>query len=1020
MRPLNVMSLLLLTAMVFAIEAAHSHDKLLPKTLNSPLSPQVSLRHLKVAPGLRLELVAAEPQVIDPVAIAFAEDGRMWVVEMTDYPDGPGENEAPRSRVRVLEDRDGDGIFESAHTFVDQLLFATGLQLWKDGVFITLAGKVMYFRDTTGDGTADLHETWFTGFAQGNEQLRANHPTLALDNHIYIANGLQNGTVVGRPGKDGTPASPVSISGRDFRFDPNTGHYDAVTGSGQFGLTFDNFGNRFVCTNRYPAKHIVLKQRYIDRNPLLAIRSATYDVFPTEDAAAIFPLSRNWTAYTEHAGQITAACGVLSYRGDALPEEYSENVFVCDPTGNLIHRRVLIPDGASFQSHRGREAVEFLASPDDWFRPVNLTIGPDGALYVVDMYRAVVEHPDWLPKQLSDRLPWDAGTDRGRIYRIVAADAARTGKHGAELHPVPNNLKTCPPNELVSLLEHPNAWWRETAARLLYERQDKRVRGNLQNMVRNGTSAAARVHALWLLDGLAQLAEEEVHAAVTDRSPRVREQATVLSERWLKTSPTLLRKVTELADDPDARVRFQVALSLGEAERDAEINTALQRIALDAGTDSWTRAAVLSSAGESSSEMLLEVLAGVNAHEDAGATSRLLKDLSHLVGARRQNADIRRTIKAILTLRSDSLPRPIQFSVLTELGRGVHWRAGSFADILDEMSQKVGSTGEHLAELLAGITEAANDRTQPVTFRRDCLELLRYVGFQRAGDTLIEIVQSNEPQELQQLAIDVLGSYDDPGIGGMLLVDFQSQTPAMRSVVLDAMLSDPGRTRLLLSEITSDNIALSELSPSTVQQLMQHPDTGIRADAKRLLADAIPASRQEIIAEYQVALSRKGDLVRGQAIFQKSCSECHRIGEIGFNVGPYIGDFTIKSSVRDNPGAILESILNPNRAIDASYLSYTIATNSGKVHAGLIAQETGSSVTLKQAKEKLLTILRNEIEEIRSNRTSLMPDGFEKNISVEQMADLIEFLRDWRFLDDQVPFKRGSSGRGTTQFRRTD
>ncbi len=236
-----------------------------PPAVVSPLSPKDSLRHIVVEPGLKVELAACEPQAVDPVAVRFDEAGRMWVVEMRDYPTGPKRGQPPLSRISVLTDRDGDGFYETAAVFADHLLFATGVQPWRGGVFVTMAGEVAYMKDTDGDGNADLRETWFKGFAQKNSQLRANHPTLALDNHIYIANGLRGGQIVDARHPD---RPPLSIDGMDFRFDPLTGDCEAMSGAGQFGLTFDDYGNRFVCTNRNPAIHIVLENRFLKKNPL--------------------------------------------------------------------------------------------------------------------------------------------------------------------------------------------------------------------------------------------------------------------------------------------------------------------------------------------------------------------------------------------------------------------------------------------------------------------------------------------------------------------------------------------------------------------------------------------------------------------------------------------------------------------------------------------------------------------------------------------------------------------------------
>ncbi|MEE3372505.1 MAG: PVC-type heme-binding CxxCH protein [Planctomycetota bacterium] len=1003
-------------ALISCCATVSGEDKPVSVTSQGPLSPQESLRHLKVAPGLRVELVAAEPQIIDPVAIAFDESGRLWVVEMSDYPRGPGPNETPKSRVRILEDRDQDGHFETASTFVDQLLFATGLQLWKGGAFITLAGKVVYFRDTTGDGKADVRETWFSGFAQKNEQLRANHPTLGPDHRIYIANGLRDGTIVGRPAADGTPARPVSISGRDFRFDPITGGYDAVTGSGQFGLTYDNFGNRFVCTNRNATKQIVLQRRYPDRVPLLQVPALTYDVTPAGAEAEVFSLSRNWTAYSDHAGQITAACGVTVYRGSALPAEYLDNIFVCEPPGNLVHRRILEPHGAIFRSRRARSKVEFLASPDDWFRPVNLTIGPDGALYVVDMYRAVVEHPHWIPEEVSQKLPLQAGNDRGRIYRIVQQATAAAGEIAERNRFGPGGLRSSSTVELVQMLSATNAWWRETAARLLYERQDETADKFLRAMLRGGDPATARCHALWSLDGIKRLAPEDVLTAMTDRNPRVREQGVRLSEQWLKDSPAVLRSVIDLATDSDARVRFQVALSLGESGNTAQVITALEQIALHEKTDSWTRLAVLSATGEYAGQMLLKLLQRRDDWVNTPVARELIGDLAHLVGARRKKFEIAQVLATVLEPPSATLLDARQLIVLKELGRGIAWRSGSFAALIAELVDQDGSTGRRLVAVLSRIAAAARNSQTALPLRRDCLEMLRYTGFSHAGEALLEIVQSTASQELRLLAMDVASSYDDPKISRVLMADFGSQTPAVRRAVLDAMLSNRARVRILLGELAAKNIAITELSPTAVQQLTQDPDPAVSGLAKRVLGDMVPANRQQIISEYQAAIAIRGDVQRGRNIFSKNCSECHRIGELGVAVGPYIGDFTQKPNVRNNPSAILESILNPNRAIDANYVSYTIVTTSGKVLTGIVAQETGASVTLEQSKGKRVTVLRREIEVIRSNQTSLMPEGFEKNISLTQMADLVAFLKEWRFLEDLVPLeKRSGSPEGTSR-----
>ena len=966
--------------------------------VRSPVSPDQSLGHFKLAPGLQIELAAAEPEVIDPVAIAFDEDGKLWVVEMTDYPNGPEPGQPPKSRIRVLEDRDGDGYYETSHVFVDKLLFATGLEHWKGGVFVTLAGRLVYLRDTTGDGRADLEETFFSGFAQQNEQLRANHPRFALDNHIYIANGLRGGTIVGHATLTNPKPKPVSISGMDFRFDPLAGSYEAVSGAAQFGLTFDDFGNRFVCSNRNPAKHVVLEDRYLKRNPFLAVPSVTEDVSPAGASSRIFPISTNWTNSTTHIGQFTAACGVLIYRGDALPAEYRGNGLICDPTGNLVHRDVLQSDGSTFRSRPGREGVEFLASPDDWFRPVNLSIGPDGALYVVDMYRTVIEHPHWLPEEVARRLPVDEGNDRGRIYRIVPAETNRTAQTP--------QLSKATSSELVELLGHPNAWWRDTAGRLLYERQDKSAGPALETLAREGPSPVSRVHALWALEGLGMLTQRIVRTALGDAHPRVREQAVLLSERWLASSPELQRRVVALADDPDPKLKFQVALSLGEISDSERIVEPLKRIALQSATDSWTRFAVISSLPDRAGSLLERILVDARLERSKPGVIRLVEHLAVAVGSRRQPAEIARVLEAALAQGADQRRKSaVQIALLNGLGRGISRRGSSLGEILEQVQPHWPAVQNEVRRCFIEAAGIVGDVNQAPRARRQALALLSYSGFELAGETLIELVLSVPSQQIRLDAIGVLAKYSDKRIGSVLLADFPSQTPAVRRAVLDAMLRDRSRTRTLLAEIQAGRIPATELGPSRVDRLLKHKDPEIRTQATEVLGDFVPADRKKVLDEYRQALSLEADPERGRAVFDKNCATCHRVSNIGVEIGPDIAD-----SLRKTPEALLASILIPNAAIDSNYVSYSVLTADGQTHTGIIAQETASSITLKQAQNKTVTLLRQDIDQIRSSGISLMPDGVEKNISIEQMADLISFIKNWQYIDGRVPTRKSQPG----------
>ncbi len=932
-------------------EAADDRKSSTAEIPASPLSTDDALSTFELDPALQLELVAAEPDVIDPVAVVFDESGRMWVVEMRDYPNGPAPGAKPQSRIVILEDKDGDGRYTRSSVFAENLLFATGVQPWKDGVIVTMAGEVAFLKDTDGDGKADHRETWFTGFAEQNPQLRANHPTFGLDNQIYVANGLRGGDVISRRDKD---SKPLSISGMDFRFDPLSGEYEAVTGVGQFGLTFDDFGNRFVCSNRNPCKHIVLADRYLKRNPHLGVSTATHDVSPAGPDSRVYAISRTWTTSTLHAGQFTAACGVTIYRGDLLPEEFRGNSFTCEPTGNLVHRDIVRPDGATFTSRYAYKDAEFLASRDEWFRPVNLANGPDGALYVVDMYRAVIEHPQFMPTELKERPDLTLGNDRGRIWRIVRREQSAK-------QPKPQKPAEATIAELVDMLAKDNAWHRETAARLLFERQDKAAAEPLRKLAANASvSAAARVQALWTLHGLKQLTDADLARALTDTHPRVREHAIRLSEPHLAANRKLRDNLSALAGDRYARVKFQLALSLGESEADKSRQQALAEI-LMAGPDHWTRVAAASAAGEQAFEVLQTVLQQIAAGKvpvsaDIAETTELFAEL---IGSRGNAREVTSTLQAILRLGSNQPQGDAPLALQLAGIRGLAKRGQSLTKLAATLPEADAALLDGFATRLI---EQARDSSLSSGQRGEAIALLPRVDSTRASEVLIDLSQSDPSQDVQIAAISTLGRFSDPQIAEILLDDFATRTPAYRSAVLDAMLSNTARTKALLEEIAAGRIAVAELGAARVNRLTRHRDTDIRQRAAKLLADAIPADRQKVLAEYQEALALPADPVRGREVFKKTCITCHRIGDLGVNVAPDIADSRTKQ-----PAQLLTAILDPNRAVDNNYFGYTVLLVSGRSETGIITAETASSITLKQPEDKTITILRRDIEELRAS-----------------------------------------------------
>ena len=423
-----------------------------------------------------MELVAHEPLVASPIAAEFDENGQLYVCEMRDYPYKPKPGNKPLGTIRLLRDTDGDGVFDESHVFADGMLWAGGVVPWKGGVFVAAPPDIWYLKDTDGDFKADVKVKVFTGFGLRNQQSIMNNLRFGLDHKIYGSTSYNGGTI--RRGDD--DKSPgVTVTGHDFRFDPETHEFETISGTIQFGNSFDDWGNRFTCSQAQPLLHVVLPQQYLARNPYLAVPTAINDI--ARASVPVFRISpiEHWRqirsdrlatfthrdpakfGVSQHV--IDAAAGITVYRGAAYPKEFYGNVFVGEAQHNLVHRRTLVPDGVTFKSQRADENTEFVRSSDNWFRPVNFINAPDGTLYVLDMSREIIESNN-IPLDVAKYLDLKNGRNQGRIYRL-APPGFRS--------PKPPRLGDATTAELVATLENPNGWWRDTAHRLIHERQDK-------------------------------------------------------------------------------------------------------------------------------------------------------------------------------------------------------------------------------------------------------------------------------------------------------------------------------------------------------------------------------------------------------------------------------------------------------------------------------------------------------------------------------------------------------------------
>ncbi|HVJ66683.1 MAG TPA: PVC-type heme-binding CxxCH protein, partial [Caulifigura sp.] len=944
------------------------------------------MKGLKTDPELAVELAAAEPDVLDPVFVAFDPRGHMWVVQMADYPNGPGPGERGQSSIRVLTDADGDGRFTDPVVFAEGLLFANTLMFWQDGVLVTTDGRLDFMADRDGDGKAEFRETWFEGFSRENPQLRANSPTLGHDGLIYVANGLRGGKIKAVR-KDWGEHAPIDISGRDFCFDPFTGEARATSGHGQFGMSFDDYSRRFCCSNRNPCIQVVMPEWAVEKNRDVAVTAVVADAAVSGEASRIYPISRFWTTSNLHAGQFTAACGLHLFRGDGLGPAFYGNAFTCDPTGNLIHREVLEGDGVVFKGRSPYEAKEFLASEDTWFRPVNLATGPDGALYIADMYRAVIEHPQFMPDELKSRPDLLLGKDRGRVYRV--ANRAATRKQ--ETVPPLNELSTA---DLVALLDHPNAWQRETAFRLLIERQDRTAATTLLPRISEFRSPQGLCLGLWALAGLKSLSEDRLIAAVEEsRNPDVLEECLGIA-RMLdagsngSAAANVAERIAEQDRKPSPRLLFHVVLNLSPAKLLAA--SGLFRGQLG---DQWLMTAALLSSQTQLvpfTTELVSTLDEVSTPEAMEFAGRVMQ----VVGARGDAKELPGALKVIETLakvRPDNAME-VRSQLWPKLAAALKAKGKSSTLMRDAAA----SSGIDFDTALKQANEAAMDPMATVGRRIAALRLLELETFERASPAIAECLKSPD-SSLAAAAVATAGVQSDPRVVPMLLENYSARSPSLRREIQAVVFRSEPRIAAFLDEVDAGRIAAAEIDPVRMQQLGRVKNAELKERAAKLIAANRPADRTEVIERYQPALTRKGDPAHGRELFTKNCAQCHRIGTVGVNVAPDISDSRVKQ-----PTQLLTDILDPNRAIDNNYFNYLVIDRDGTIYNGIIATETSTSITLRQAEDKRVTLARENIEQIKSTGQSLMPVGLEKLLTVEDMSDVISFIKNWRYLDGEV------------------
>jgi putative membrane-bound dehydrogenase-like protein len=972
-----------------------------------PFSSREALRTITVQKGFHVEPFAAEPLIHSPVAMDWDENGRIYVVEDIGYP----LDTRPIGRIVLLEDTNGDGVPDRSTVFADHIVMPNGVMCWKGGVLVTAAPDVWFFKDTTGSGKADVREKILTGFAFTNPQHMVNGPLYGPDNWIYLAHQGPVHTVVfqdpfGDRGSDirfvDGQGPQLKMAPRSVRFRPETHQLEFLSSWSQYGQAFDEWGRHFTITNDSNGRHDVIAAHYLQRNPALLLSTVQQDV-STADNNEVFPITRNprFEILTD-VGTLTSSCSItLPYLGGAFPASFDRVACLAESAHNLVHCDVWSDSGSTYSARRLEEKVEFLASTDAWFRPVNMYIGPDGALYLIDYYRNIIEHPEWMAADTYHAGYLYNGQDRGRIYRIVPDTRTPLA--------LPKNigLSQAPDTALVQQLASPNIWWRRTAQRLLVERHHTDAVPPLVRLFQESPSPLGRVHALWTLDGLGKLDASLVTMALDDRVAGVRENAIRLAESYLAKAPELAQKLTQMADDPDPKVRFQLLCTLGFLDSH-QATAAQNKLLADGVEDPWMHVAALSAP---SGRALSYFEFAVSRFADSETKGR--RDFFHQVGAVIGMKAEPKEMRRLLTTVSDDSRRNADWwggATLDGMAEGISAK-GARANValqqdrdlfLQVFERRPGPVAHAAVQLLAVLglpndsaaaevlTRAeiiAADRKAEPSLRADALNLLALTKSDQKAHLLDSLLDPQEPDTVQIAAVRALSTVRGPKVGPLLLAKWNGMSASVRAEATNTLLSGGSdRVRLLLEAVKNGGVQTWQLDPYK-PRLFMDPDPAVRRLARSLFEQS-STQREQVLREYQAALNMPGDLTRGRETFRRVCSKCHALDGVGVSVGPNLG------TVRNHPASeLLVDIIQPSKSIEHGYETYVVELASGDIVDGIMSAETPATITLRQEQGRESAIARQDIKAMRVSKVSMMPEGLEKQINTSQMADLLTFLK---------------------------
>ena len=978
--------------------------------VGGPMRAAEEIKQFEMQPGFRANVVAAEPLITKPIAVQWDARGRLWVAETPEYPNGrrpltaepwkeggvldPGHYDRPaRDRISILSDPDASGQFTKKTVFHEGLELVTGFCMHGDGVIAVAQPNIVWLRDTDGDGKADKEVPLFGGFTPGDTHFVANHFIQAPDGWIYASTG--SGATAVNPT---TQAVVAKISGGVFRFKPDGSAIEQVASSGgnTFGAEvtsdFEIFHGKATSGN--PIQHVVLPEWVLARAGTTAAKSMS-SVNPGRTVARKDLPDRPPLMQIDQVGRYSAACSTLVYEGGAWPKEYDGAIFCTEPILDIIHHERLKPAGATFTGELLLPDSEWLRSRDYWFCPIDVTIGPDGAMYVLDFYTPVVAHSDTRGPQRS-KSGASVRPDRehyfGRIHRIQHAAAPKLTQP---------DLTKADAATLVAAFKHPNRVVRFNALRVMMEKADTlgaQAAPLLMPMATGENFTPARILALWALHRMGRLPPATLAGAAFAQDAGVRKNAMLIAEAG--RIPPGTKELTAALNDTDARVRLAALRAVGAAPITAEAGAMLLAIQPKLN-DPWSKAAASAALSSNPAPLLETVLAGNDASSQREEFAR------SLAASLAANGDAA-TILRVLNVDAKSPAPRLAAAVLDELGK--HPPAtGDATALLPFLSStdrnlaaaalplaaawdKAGALKLETTKVLGELFTVARDARQPVERR---VVAIRTLVAARAAhpDTLrgvIALLIPPQPDALRRELIAALASTGEITAGRAVADAFPGLPTATRDAAFDALASRAGWSALLLDAMEAKKFAPAILGPPQASRLTAHSDAAIAKRAKSLFAllgSGTNPAKDEIIARLRPDVEKPGNVAKGKEAFAATCAICHRLAGVGFEFGPAL------DGIGSHPAAeLLMHIVDPNRAVDDEHRTWNITMKDGTQYSALIASENDATVKLRQPGGVTVDLKTADIAARTKAANSLMPEGLE-SLGAETLRDLIAYIQ---------------------------